>query len=277
MKLFHKQKNKESMGGMLNPKKLFNPLYQFDKEKKAKAIAFVDYEHWFYSYRKLYHLKPDVIEWRKQLEENYCLEDVMVFADFSYKEIRDELTKIRCVTNSIIETQQTMTNSKKDMTDFIMLDYIYQYVSEHPKTNTYILFTGDAHFQSVIKYLIQKCGKKVIVYGVKDAFSNQLKQIASNWFELPASEDILKGLYPLIVNNMAYVAGKNRIVPTFNATARALSKQNDVSEQLIKAALVEMINKGLLYTQKYRVEFNRSVNVLAANWEALVKEGLWSY
>lgn len=275
MKLFHKEKNKETVGGM-NKKGGLLQRFSLGKEKKPKAIAFVDFEHWFYSYQNLYHLKPDMMEWRKQLEEKNSLDDIMVFADFSNKEIREELVKIRSITNSIIETQQDR-QSKKDMTDFIMLDFIYQYVSEHPKVDTYILFTGDGHFQSVVKYLTQKCRKNVIVYGVKEAFSNQLKQIASSWVELPATEDVIKGIYPLIVDDMAYVSERIKIIPTFNATVRTLSTRNEIPEDLIKAAIVEMLNKGLLYTRKYPVEFNKSVNILCANWDALVKEGLWKY
>lgn len=109
---------------------------------KPKAIVFVDYEHWFYSYRKLYHMTPDIFNWQKKLEETYFLNDIMVFANFSGREIREELTKLRTITNSIIETQQ-ITNFAKEMTDFIMLDYIYQYVIEHPEVDTFILFTGE--------------------------------------------------------------------------------------------------------------------------------------
>ena len=94
--------------------------------KKDKAIAFVDYEHWYYSIQKNFGLKPEPVSWRRKLEEQYDLEDVMVFADFGHKGIDGELTKLRNMTNTIIETQQTFSRYKKDMTDFIMLDYIYQ-------------------------------------------------------------------------------------------------------------------------------------------------------
>ena len=163
------------------------------------------------------------------------------------------------------------------MTDFVMLDYIYQYVNEHTDVDTYIIFTGDAHFQSVIKYLRQKHGKTVIVYGIKKTFSNQLKLIASEAIELPASDQILEGLYPLIVKNMDYVSGKFNIIPTFSSTARTLAKQYGVAEELVKAALVDMLDKGLLSKKQQRVAFNQFIPVLSANWDALVEAGLWSY
>lgn len=243
---------------------------------KPKAIAFVDYEHWYYSYQQFYHISPKISEWRKQLNEKYQLEDVMVFANFSDSEIREDLAKIRTVTNSIIETQQ-VTKIEKEMTDFIMLDYIYQYVNEHPDTETFILFTGDAHFQSVVKYLIQKKNKNVVVYGVKNAFSSQLKAIASEAVELPASEEAIRSLYPLIVENMAYVSSRFDIVPTFSATARKISEQHGVAEECVKAALNDMKRKGYLYSHSQRVSFNQYVPVLAADWDKLAQAGLWSF
>ena len=91
-----------------------------------RAIAFIDYEHWFYSYRNLFHMTPDLVSWRKELEQKYTLEDVMVFADFSMRPIADSLNSVRAMTNTVISTQQSAPHHKKDMTDFIMLDYIYQ-------------------------------------------------------------------------------------------------------------------------------------------------------
>lgn len=70
----------------------------------------------------------------------------MVFADFSHRGIKEEIPKIRAITNTIIETQNSFAGHKKDMTDFIMLDYIYQYVSDYPETGTIILFNGDGYF-----------------------------------------------------------------------------------------------------------------------------------
>lgn len=245
--------------------------------ENKKAIVFVDFEHWYYSYQRLYHLKPDPMKWRKELEKNYQIEDIMVFADFSHKGIREELNNVRCITNTIIETQQTYTYYKKDMTDFIMLDYIYQFENEHADINTYIIFTGDGHFQSVVKYLTQKHQKEVLVYGVKDAFSNYLKTAATRVVELPAAGDTLKGFYPLIVKNLAYVTEKPEIIPTFSGTVKAVSLHNDIPKELVSAALAQMIEIGLVYKRQQRVEFNKTVKIVAANWEALAKAGLWTY
>ena len=276
MKLFHHRTNNKK--GAIEMLKDFLKIFKRSREnRKTKAVAFVDFENWFFALKKFYNLKPDVIEWRKGLEEKFELQDLYVFGNFTSVEMKEELPKIRCVTNSIIETQQGTDKYEKDMTDFVMLDFIYQYVNENADIDTYIIFSGDAHFQSVVNYLIQKCGKKVVAYGIKNAFSNQLKLIASEAVELPASEQILEGLYPLIVKNMDYVSGKFTIIPTYAATARTLAKEYDIPEELFRAALTDMLEKGLLCTKKQRVGFNQFVSVISANWEALVEAGLWSY
>ena len=117
--------------------------------------------------------------WRAELSAKYTLDDILIFGDFSFPGIRDELPELRNITNSIIETHQQTGHHKKDMTDFIMLDYIYQAAALCPDIQTYILFTGDGHFHSVVKYLTQRLNKKVVVYGIHGAFSNQLQAVAT--------------------------------------------------------------------------------------------------
>ena len=251
----------------------------FSRGKEAadtkRAIAFIDYEHWFYSYRNLFHMTPDLVSWRKELEQKYTLEDVMVFADFSMRPIADSLNSVRAMTNTVISTQQSAPHHKKDMTDFIMLDYIYQVSAERSDVGTYILFTGDGHFQSVVKYLTQKMGKQVIVYGVTNATSKRLKDVATELYEIPTSDSVIKSCYSMIVDNLAYVSTKSNIIPSFNGTVAAVARHNGVEEPEVAAALQEMLDKGLVVRKDRRVDFNRTVKVITANWEALIAEGLW--
>ena len=41
--------------------------------------------------------------------------------------------------------------------------------------------------------------------------------------------------------------GKINIIPTFNGTVSAVARHNEVPEELIHAALQEMLDKGLIY------------------------------
>ena len=107
-----------------------------------KAIAFVDFEYWFYSYRDLLHISPNVSKWAAEITGQYHVSDIMVFADLSYPRIQQEAQQLRAVTNTIIDTSNLTPEHKKNMTDFIMLDYIYQTAIERPEITTYILFTG---------------------------------------------------------------------------------------------------------------------------------------
>mgnify|MGYP002461434668 CR=1 FL=1 len=67
-------------------------------------MVFVDYEYWFYSYKNKYNLRPDTAAWRAELEKQFDIEDIMIFADFSSPGIGEELAKLRNITNTIIET-----------------------------------------------------------------------------------------------------------------------------------------------------------------------------
>lgn len=89
-----------------------------------KAIVFVDYEHWYYSCRNLFHIAPDPISWRKNLDEKYNIERMYIFGDFSNKGINEGLDKLHAISNTVISTQQPSGRHKKDMTDFIMLLHI---------------------------------------------------------------------------------------------------------------------------------------------------------
>lgn len=247
------------------------------KKTQKKAIAFVDYEYWYYTYQKLYGLKPDPLEWRSELEKKYELDNVVFFADFSYKGIGDELLKLNTVTNTIIETQQLSKKHKNDMADFFMLDHIYQAAALKPDIEIFILFTGNPHFQSAIKYITEKLKKIVIVYGIKDALSSQLKYVATECFELPASGSMLAEYFQMIISNFSYVDGCPRIIPTFMGTVSAVAKRNNVPERFIHAALQKMIDEGLIYQREENVKYNKKIRIVVADWEALEKAGLWSY
>ncbi len=250
-------------------------LFGWLRKNNNTAIAFVDYEYWFYSYQNRFRLKTDPMEWRTELEKEYNLKDIMIFGDFSNPKLSAELPKLRTVTNTIVETGNSDFHRKKDMTDFIMLDYIYQTVTHQKDIGTFILFTGDGHFQSVVKYITQQLRKKVVVYGVKDTFSNQLRAVASETVQLPAEDTVIKNYYPMIISNLAYVADKPNIVPTFMGTVEAVARKNGVPEDGVKAALCQMIDGGLIYQRPQRVAFNKNVKIVVPNWEKLIEEGYW--
>ena len=246
----------------------------FGRKKKTGAVVFVDYEHWFISYKNLYRIKPDLKAWYDGLCEKYDGLDIYFFADFT-GELKNELPEIRKITNHIVETRNQTERLKKDMTDFIMLDYIYQMGVDKKSPKTFIIVSGDGHFQSVVRFLTTKLQKKVVVYGVAQAFSQQLKEAATEIVELPSSEEQVGRYVQMVIHNMAYVVDHPKIIPTFTGTERAVARQNQVPEEKIRATLNLMLDKNYLYKRKQYVEFNKQIPVLAANWDLLIQEGLY--
>lgn len=222
---------------------------------------------------------PEPKKWRDSIEP-YNVQDVLIFGEFSRNNaIKQELSRLRDITNTIIETfQPTGRTTKKDVTDFVMLDYLYQTAFSQPDITTFLIFTGDGHFCSVVKYLSQTLRKKVIVYGVTGTISNRLREVATQTIELPDDHTTYEQYKKMIVNNMSYVSDHPQIVPTFNGTVNAIAKTNPgVSEELLRRSLDQMLSDGLLKKEQERIAFNQRVFTIRPDWQKLHEAGLWEY
>lgn len=240
--------------------------------RKPKAMVFVDYEYWFYSYKNNYKLTPNLNAWREELEQKYSIKDIMIFADFSSGGMDGEPGRLREVTNTIIETRDVTQRRKKDMTDFVMLDYIYQCVDSNPDIDAYVIFTGDGHFQSVVKYLVQKKRKEVVLYGIAESFSRRLTPVATNTVMLPSSDELYGEYSKLILQNLSHCRTRRSIIPTFSGTVEAVVKRNGVAEDNVRNVLSRMIENGYLYQ---RTDYRRRIKTLFADWNKLQADGLW--
>ncbi len=118
--------------------------------------------------------------------------------------------------------------------------------------------------------MIQQLHKNVGVYGIKGIFSNQFWAMASTAIQIPAEDVILKSYYSLIIANLADVANKPKIIPTFMGTVEAVARKNSIPEDAIKAALQMMLEEDYVYQRLERVVFNRSVKIVAPDWKKLV-------
>jgi len=242
------------------------------------AVIFVDYEHWSISLEKLYGMKPRVKERYNEISKKYNIKKILFFGDFTNPTLRSQMDNIREITNNIIDTANSGASFKKDFTDFIMLDYIYQEADEHPDIDTYILFTGDGHFSSVTRYLKIRKQKKVVVYGVKGAVSGKLKSIADECIELPTVDDERGKYYDMLIENFNYLFTKRqkKVYPTFFSTIKNVASHYNVSEDNVRMALQELIDMGVIIKKDERVDYNRTVKVLGVDWEQAIKHGLWS-
>ena len=45
---------------------------------KSTAAVFVDYEHWYYGYKNIFAMRPNVEEWYKELKEEYNVNEVKI-------------------------------------------------------------------------------------------------------------------------------------------------------------------------------------------------------
>ena len=61
----------------------------FGKRKLTDAVAFVDYEHWFYGYMNQFQMKPNVEHWIAELKQDFKINNLYIFGDFSEHNIEN--------------------------------------------------------------------------------------------------------------------------------------------------------------------------------------------
>lgn len=257
-------------------------MFSFFKRKKKpgakpKAIAFVDYEHWFISLDKLHHTRPDIKTWRNELAAQYELQEIIFFADFSNPTIRQEIPRIREVSSYIIETQNTAQNHKKDFTDFIMLDHIYQKAIMLPEIDTFILFSGDGHFSSVTNYLITRLNKQVGIYAIRGGLSTQLKNTASWAVLLPKNDDPQKELYGHILTALRALNDnkQKKSYPTFWGTVEAVSRSQRLKRAEVAGALRSLMANGCILQGEVKAPDGKTVKILQVDWKTCKIRGVW--
>lgn len=251
---------------------------KFGSKKKKEAAVFVDYEHWHVSLYKKYYMKPQIKQWRDTIAQNSTIADIHFFGDFSNIGMKYEIPLIREVTNNVIETQNTSPYHKKDFTDFIMLDYIYQSAIKKGSPDTYIIFTGDGHFASVVKFLVNVCKKKVIVYAVRECLSGMLKSAATECIEIPSDEELKKYYYSIISDHIDGIFEKSEhmIYPTFVPVVDGVSRTYRLEKPFVKATLEEMISLGYVSQRSKRFYNGRSIKYLHTEKEKMVSDGVLS-
>lgn len=247
------------------------------KTKAPKAVVFVDYEHWYYSLGNIHGQTPNVRAWRDELEKKFDIDEMYFFADFAGTALQGEVPKIREVTNFIIETGTT--SKTKDFTDFIMLDHIYRTAMTRDDIDTYVIFSGDGHFASVVRFLTSKKKTDVAIYGVRNAVSQQLKSSATTVTELPARDEGLLGYYFPILSSLAALEEKRkrsgkRSYATYKATSEAVAGRYDLPCGEVSSAISQMITDGYIEQREEKVD-GRSLKVICVNWRKAEKDGVW--
>ena len=239
----------------------------------------MDFEHWFISMEKLYNTKPDIKKWSDELNAKYDVQEMTFFADFSINSMKNEINKIRNVTNMIVQTQNTTSHYKKDFTDFIMLDQIYQRAFDPNSADVFIIFTGDGHFSSAVRFLTNRSNKEVGIYGVKNALSKQLLATATWTVEVSKPEpeappDPNAAYYEMIFANFKFLEnqGKKKVL-SFNKTVETISAINKVRYTKIQNALKTLMKKNYIISKEDYISGNK-ITTLAVDWEKVKADGL---
>lgn len=229
---------------------------------------------------KKYGLRPRIREWRDRIASEYNIKEILFFGDFSTYGMRSEIPRIREVTNLVIETQNTSPHYKKDFTDFIMLDYIYQkaLVSADNGVGTFIIFTGDGHFSSVVKFLVDKCEKKVLIYAVREGLSGMLKNVATKCVEVPEDGELEHTYYSMIVYHVNEL--KKRFgdasdkAPSFTSVINTVSDIYGIERETVKDIANTMADRGYLRINIRRVGSGRHISTVSVNYDKLNSDGV---
>ncbi len=232
-----------------------------------KAVAFVDYEHWFISLKTNYGLKPNIKAWFEDLNSKFNLLEVNFFADFSHKSLADEIGRIRLFSNKIIDTRSP-NGVQKDFTDFIILDNMYQKALSSEEIEVFILFSGDGHFSSVTSFLKNFYHKQVIVYAINGCFSKQLRETANVSYILPTEQDLNESFYAAIFDYL-----KTSPRPTYSEAIAVASKKakGSAGKQNVTRAMKLLMDNDVISERAIPNSKGKKQKVLFVDWEKAEK------
>ncbi len=237
-------------------------------KKKESAVVFVDYEYMQISFKNKHRINPPVADWYHELEEQYQIRDIYFFADFTNHAIRNNLDEIRKITSNTIDTQNTASRHKKDFTDFFILDQIYQMAFDRRSPGTFIIFTGDGHFSAAVRFLINKCGKKVVIYGIEDTISNTLKTVATQYVIYPTYNKLKRLYYPTLAKCMQTMLDQSYQYLTFMVVVKYVFEQTQINQTAIHDALEQMIADGYV-SLKETYHRRRKTRILSPDWDRI--------
>ena len=247
----------------------------FGKRKLTEAVAFVDYEHWFYGYMNQFQMKPNVEQWLAELKQDFKIKNLYIFGDFSEPNIEHEMNRLKKITSGIVHTASEKLGIDKDFTDVIILDHIYRYAAKKKSPEVYILFTGDAHFTKAAEYL-KELGKRVIIYGARSAFSNQLKSVSTSYVEMPRQSQEKNHYYDLIFVSLNRLRSRPRTLITYWKTVNNVAEYNKVPKERVQRALDNLMRQKYITESRKTGYRGKKIDVLTVDWDRVEKDGIWN-
>lgn len=244
------------------------------QKKKEHAIAFVDFEYMQISFRRKFAINPPIAEWYAEISQRFAVDDVFFFADFSNPAMKYNIPQIRRITNNVIDTQNTASHHKKDFTDFFILDAMYRTAFDRTSAKNIILFSGDGHFGAAVRFLKEKCSKNVIVYGIENTVSGQLKSCAGEYAEFPSYEKLKRMYYPVIAKVVQEKLAQSRELLTVMNVLRAVSEQSTANQTYLHDALLAMIEDGYASQKEQWVSSRKRIRVLSFEFDRMKADGI---
>lgn len=238
-----------------------------------KALVFIDYEYWFYSYSQNFDLKPDLKVVLDLMRQRYRVKQIFLFGDFTRSELSDSIAGITPDDVTVINTGEMFFYRKKNMTDFIILDHLYR-SAIRKNISTFVLLSGDGHFRFAAQYL-RELGKNVDLYAVVGCTSKALREVATKFEELPLEGDRYRCYFRMIGEHLAYVNERTSSWPTFLKTAEVVANTYGVPNDRVVDALRKMLDMGYLSQVVQKSAHGRDMRVLKIHWERMIKDGIW--
>jgi len=235
-----------------------------EQTELVPTMVFIDYESLHISFNNVFKTKPDLKTLVEDFRKVGRLVSIKVFGDFTKPELSLERNRIRTITNFIIDCGSETTDIRKDFSDFIMLDHIYQDTISNDHIKQFIVVTGDGHFSSVATFLRMHMDKIVGVYSIRDSLARQLRECAS-WTRVIEVVDDEEEEY---VRRLAYSlrrAEDEGKIATFMKTCEVVSNYHQLEFDTCRRVLQMMITKGLVSTELTTAYGNREMQRLLVN------------
>ncbi|MDR1464977.1 MAG: NYN domain-containing protein [Oscillospiraceae bacterium] len=232
------------------------------------TVVFIDYESLYLSFLNQFATPPDLYQIIEDVKRHGRVLKIKVFGDFTKEEIHQERNRIRTVTSDIIDCGNEGMVFKKDFTDFIMLDHMYQEIIQNPVAEQFILFTGDGHFASIATFLKTFMDKTVGVYGVTGTMSRQLRDCAS-WYKMLRVLDEEDDFYRRnLVRNFRAIRDRGTL-PTFLRTIEHTARAYGGNQNKYELILREMINAGYIRQERCTAIAGKEFTMLVPDWEKI--------
>jgi hypothetical protein len=247
------------------------------KKKNGRAIAFIDYEFWSSAVDNVYGMRPDIESFDKLISSRYDVAKKYYFGRFTLPALEAEANAIRASGGEAVDSQD-VDRIRGDRSDTVMMEYIFKTMTTEKNIDTVIIFTPDNQFMSVVSFLKERLGKKIVLCSVKRTLGARFKLLADDIIEVPGDEVPRKVFYDMIVDNFRYIyRHKDKaIYPTFLSTITTVARLNDVAEEDIRNALQELIDKKILFKAEVTVnQGENSIRVLRLDKLRAQKGGLY--